>query len=182
MGLSESFNFISSSIDSSTKQFKEEFTQNIFLSEIGSNESNKFHKRQKEGLDGRKTSDTAKNSLNDLIKDQQVPIILNENQPKKKAGFPTERIQGSSSKSKFGNRKFGLKINSRKLTSNIANKIRPKLPIGPKTIALGQKESQKNSVINSKFLDLKQTNTSKEKQNISPLIGCENPRRQRENN
>ena len=40
----------------------------MFLSKIGSNESNKFQNRPKEGLDGRGKSDRAKNNLKDLKK------------------------------------------------------------------------------------------------------------------
>ena len=74
----------------------------MFLSKIGSNESNKFQNRPKEGLDGRGKSDRAKNNLNDFKKGQKVSILLNETteqretQKKKKGVFPSERQQFKS--------------------------------------------------------------------------------------
>ena len=119
-------------------------------------------------------------ALHDFKKGQKVSIFLNETtqqratQKKKKGGFPNERRQASSSKSKFGNRKFGLKTNSRKPSSNIANQIIPKLIIGSNSLALGPGITQNKPFLNSKFLYLKQTNKRKQSKSVSPLIGYEN--------
>ena len=71
----------------------------MFLSKIGSNESNKFQNRPKEVFDGKRKSYRAKNNFNDFKKGQRVSILLNETteqrefQKKKKGVFPNERRQ-----------------------------------------------------------------------------------------